>query len=83
MIALNSKSSFKILLILSLLVALVCLGSLQYLKVDISGDGVPNISQQGPPIDYPWDQAIIRILIAVLSLGVAVYTWRMINAAVR
>lgn len=83
MIALNSKSSFKLLLILSLLVALVSLGSLPYLKVDLSGDGVPNVSQQGPPVEYPWDQAIIRILVAVLSLGVAVYSWRMINAAVR
>ena len=72
---------WRILLLTSLVVTIISLVSLVYLQVNISGDGVPNVSQHGPPIEYPWGQAMNVLFITILSTGIAVYSWRRIARA--
>ncbi|MCX6654932.1 MAG: hypothetical protein NTY03_07395 [Candidatus Bathyarchaeota archaeon] len=76
----RKPTNWRILLLFSLAVAIISLISLAYLQVNISGDGVPNRPQGGPPVEYPWGQAYAIILVAILSAGTAVYSWRRIAA---
>ncbi len=69
---------WKVLFLFSSVVVIFSLISLAYLQVNISGDGVPNRPQGGPPIEYPWDQALVIFVTMILSMGAAVYTWRRI-----
>ncbi|OGD55710.1 hypothetical protein A3K78_07540 [Candidatus Bathyarchaeota archaeon RBG_13_52_12] len=69
----------RILLLFSLAVAIISLISLAYLQVNISGDGVPNRPQGGPPVEYPWGQAYAIIVVVVLSIATAGYSWRRIT----
>jgi hypothetical protein len=54
--------------------------SLPYLYKDISGDNIPNRPQGEPPIVYQWDVAISRIVIALISIIVSVYSLRKIRS---
>jgi len=74
----RNPTLWRILLPLSLAVAIISIISLVYLQVNISGDGVPNRPQGGPPIEYPWGQALVIVVTAILSAGTAVYAWRRI-----
>ena len=74
------KTSLRILMLASLVVTIVSLVSLAYLQVDISGDGVPNRPQGGPPVEYPWGQALTIIVVAILSACITIYAWRRITA---
>ena len=76
----DSKTTLRTLMLASLVVTIVSLISLAYLQVNISGDGVPNRPQGGPPVEYPWGQAYAIIMVAILSAGTAVYSWRRITA---
>ena len=49
--------------------------SLIGLRENISGDGIPNRLQGGPPIEYSWDKAKQRILVAIFSTGIAFLSW--------
>jgi hypothetical protein len=70
------KTSLRILMLASLVVTIVSLVSLAYLQVNISGDGVPNRPQGGPPVGYPWGQALTIIVVAILSTCITIYAWR-------
>ena len=74
----RNPTLWRILLLFSLAVAIISIISLVYLQVNISGDGVPNRPQGGPPIEYPWSQASAIILVMVLSAATAGYSWRRI-----
>ena len=74
-----SAEYWKIILGVSILITVISLISLPTLYEDISGDSIPNLSQRGPPIEYQWDTAISRIVIAVLSLAVSVYSYNQIR----
>ena len=53
----GNPTLWRILLLFSLVVAIISLISLAYLQVNISGDGIPNRPQGGPPVEYPWARA--------------------------
>ena len=74
-----STEYWKIILGVSILITVLSLISLPTLYEDISGDSIPNLSQRGPPIEYQWDIAISRIVIAVISLAVSVYSYNQIR----
>lgn len=74
----QNKNIWKLGLVIALTVALLSLFSLATLQERISGDGVPNRPQKEPPLEYPWDQAARNIIIAVVSVVVAIYSWRRI-----
>ena len=75
-----SAEYWKIFLGVSILITVLSLISLPTLYEDISGDSIPNLSQRGPPIEYQWGTAISRIVIAVISLAVSVYSYNQISA---
>jgi len=70
---------WKIILGISILIAVLSLISLPTLNEDISGDSIPNVSQKGPPIGYQWDTALSRIVIAVLFSVVSIYSYNQIK----
>ena len=70
---------WKIILGVSILITMLSLISLPTLYENISGDSIPNISQKGPPIEYQWDKAISRILIAIIFLVVSIYSYNQIR----
>ena len=72
---------WKITLGVSILITMLSLISLPTLYENISGDSVPNVSQKGPPIEYQWDTAISRILIALLFLAVSLYSYNKIKTS--
>jgi hypothetical protein len=72
---LNSQFIWKVLLVISVGFTIVSLLSVVGLKENISGDGIPNRPQGGPPIEYPWDQAMQILLIAFLSAITAFFSW--------
>jgi len=74
-----SAEYWKIILGVSFLIAVFSLISLPTLYKNISGDSIPNNSPQGPPIEYQWDTAISRIIIAIISLGTGIYSYRQIR----
>jgi hypothetical protein len=63
----------------SLIITILSLLSLPSLYENISGDSIPNVSQKGPPIEYKWDTAIIRIVIAVIFSAVSTYAYNQIR----
>ena len=72
---------WKIILGVSILITVLSLISLPTLYENISGDSIPNLSQKGPPIEYQWDTAISRIVLAVISLAVSVYSYNQIRTS--
>ena len=74
-----SAEYWKIILGISILITVLRLISLPTLYEDISGDSIPNLSQRKPPIEYQWDTAISRIVIAVTSLTVSIYLYNQIR----
>ena len=70
---------WKIILGASIIIIIVSLASLPYLYENISGDSIPNNSPKGPPIEYQMDTAIIRIIIALMSLGISVYSYKQVR----
>ena len=74
---------WKIILGVSILITLLSLISLPTLYEDISGDSIPNLSQRKPPIEYQWDTAISRLVIAVISLAVSIFSYNQIRATNR
>lgn len=76
----NSRAGlWRGVLLICILVAFFSLVSLPGLFRDISGDSIPNRPQKGPPIEYQWSAAISRILIAIVSIVLGVYSWNRIN----
>jgi len=71
---------WKTLLVASVLVIVFSLISLPYLYENISGDNIPNRPQGEPPIVYQWDIAISRIVIALISMIVGVYSLKKIRS---
>ena len=70
----KTNDIWRVLLVMSLITSLLGFYSLTTLDTNISGDGVPNRPQKGPPIEYPWDQAIPRFFIVTVSLGLFVFS---------
>ena len=76
---LNSQLIWKALLVISIGITIVSLLSLIGLRENISGDGIPNRPQGGPPIEYSWDKAMQRLLVAIFSTGTAFLSWNRIT----
>lgn len=70
---------WRIILGIGILITVISLISLPTLYEDISGDSVPNVSQKGPPIEYQWDVAVSRIVIAGVSLALSIYSYNQIR----
>ena len=70
---------WKIILGVSVIVLLYSLFSLPTLYENISGDSIPNRPQREPPIEYQWDAAYLRIILAIASLAVSVYSFNKIR----
>jgi len=75
-----STEYWKIIIGVSILITVLCLISLPTLYKDTSGDGIPNNSPKEPPIEYQWDIAISRIVIAAISLAVSIYSYNQIRS---
>ena len=75
----SSAMYWKVILGVSILIAVLSLISLPTLYKDLSGDGIQNNSPKGSLIDYQWDIAISRIIIAVISLAVSIYSYNKIR----
>ena len=72
---LNSNNFWKVLFVSSLCVAIIGLYNLNNLNyVNISGDGIPNLPQKEPPIEYPWNQAIQYMIIVAVSVSMAIFS---------
>ncbi len=69
-----------IIVILGILFSVLNLLSLAMLYENISGDSIPNRPQKQPPIEYQWDIAITRIVVAILSLGISIYSFQKIQS---
>ena len=76
--SIHDMGHWRILLLFSLAVAVIGLISLAYIDVNISGDGVPNRPQGGPPIEYPWGRALVIFAVVILSLCVSAIAWKRI-----
>ena len=76
----ESNNGWKILLGVCVLVFVFSLSSLPSLYENISGDSIPNRPQKEPPIEYQWNVAISRIIIALMSVGVGVYSLNKIRS---
>ena len=77
----NIPTKFWILiLIVGILFSVLNLLSLATLYENISGDSIPNRPQKQPPIEYQWDVAITRIVLAILSLGISIYSFQKIQS---
>jgi len=70
---------WKIILGVSTIVTILSILSLPSLYENISGDNIPNRPQKEPPIEYQWDTAISRILIALLSSAISIYAYNKIR----
>ena len=70
----GSNNNWNILLWVSVLILVFSLVSLPSLYENISGDSVPNRPQKEPPIEYQWDTAILRIIVAIISMAVSIYS---------
>jgi hypothetical protein len=70
-----------ILLIISISLTIYSLFSMTSLREDISGDGIPNRPQKGPPIEFSWGQAIQSIIIAIVSISISVISWKQIKTS--
>jgi len=67
---------WRLLFLISLVIAVISLFSLTRLYENISGDNIPNRPQKEPPIVYRWDLAIIRIIVAAISFLIAFYSFK-------
>jgi hypothetical protein len=76
---LQDKGMWKILLVASILVFLSSLLSLPHLYENISGDSIPNRPQREPPVEYQWDTAMIRVIVALISMTVGIYSLKKIR----
>ena len=76
-----SSEYWKVILGVSILITVLCLVSLPTLYEDVSGDSIPNNSPQGPPIKYQWDTAISRIVIAIISIAISIYSYKQIRTS--
>ena len=76
----TNARAWKIVLIVSAIVTILSIISLPSLYENISGDSIPNRPQKEPPIEYQWDQAILRILIAVTAAAIGVISLNKIRA---
>ena len=74
-----SAEYWKVILGVSILIALLSLISLPTLYKDLSGDGIQNNSPKGSLIEYQWDTAISRIIIAGISLAAGIYSYKKIR----
>ena len=74
-----SAEYWKVILGISLLIAVLSLVSLPTLYKDLSGDGIQNNSPKGSLIEYQWDIAVSRIVIALISLTVGIYSYNKIR----
>ena len=74
------NNNWKILLWVSVLILVFSLVSLPSLFENISGDNVPNRPQKEPPIEYQWDTAISRIIVAIISIAVSIYSLNKIRS---
>jgi len=70
---------WKIILGLGIIITVLSLVSIPTLYENISGDNIPNRPQKEPPIEYQWDTAITRILIAVISSAISIYAYNKIR----
>ena len=70
---------WRLLFIISLVIAVISLFSLTRLYENISGDSIPNRPQKEPPIVYRWDLAIIRIIVSGISFFIASYSFKKIR----
>ncbi|MBD3204756.1 hypothetical protein GF319_00260 [Candidatus Bathyarchaeota archaeon] len=70
---------WKVLLFASICFTFLGLFSLTGLRENISGDSIPNRPQHGPPIEYNWDKAVPIVILTVLSIAVAVFSWHQLN----
>ena len=75
-----SAEYWKVILGVSLLIAVLSLVSLPTLYRDLSGDGIQNNSPKGSLIEYQWDIAVSRIVIALISLAVGIYSYKKLRA---
>lgn len=78
----QNRLLWKIMLVISTLVLVFSLISLPGLYENISGDNIPNRPQKEPPIEFRWDLAISRIIIAFISMIVGAYSLRKIQAGI-
>ena len=76
----GSNNNWNILLWVSVLILVFSLVSLPSLYENISGDSVPNRPQKEPPIEYQWDTAILRIIVAIISMVVSIYSLNKIRS---
>ena len=74
-----SSGYWRPILAASIIITIVSIASLPYLYENISGDGVPNNSPKGSLIEYQWDIAVYRIVIAVISLAAGIYSYNKIR----
>ena len=74
-----SAEYWKLILGVSLLIAVLSLISLPTLYKDLSGDGIQNNSPKGSLIEYQWDIAASRIVIAIIFLAVSIYSYNKIR----
>jgi hypothetical protein len=70
---------WKIILGVSIIVTALSLISLPTLYKNISGDSIPNRPQREPPIEYQWSTAISRMVIALVSLVIGIYSYNQIK----
>jgi hypothetical protein len=70
---------WKVLLFASVCFMVLGLFSLTGLSKDISGDSIPNRPQHGPPIEYNWNMAVPILILTVLSIVVAVFSWNQLQ----
>ena len=75
----NSNSPWNIVLGISIIVFVVSIATFPSLSENISGDGVPNRPQREPPIEYQWDSVIQRIVVIVLSVVAAFFSYNKIR----
>jgi hypothetical protein len=71
---------WKIILGISIIIAIINLLSLPTLYENISGDSVPNRPQREPPIEYQWDTAITRLIIALVSILISAHSYNQIRS---
>ncbi len=72
-------STWKILLLVSVLVTAAMVLSLPSLYENVSGDSIPNRPQREPPVEYQWDQLMYRVTLAMISAVIGVYSWKKIG----
>jgi hypothetical protein len=70
----DSISTWKLIQGISILVLLASLITFPPLSQDISGDGIPNQPQREPPIEYQLDLVFQKIVLIIITAGIAIYS---------